>query len=210
MSVITPTITTDDSHAYREQMEIINTYSEGVHIDFSDGIFSPSQLLPIDQAWRLDDLITHAHIMYQKPLVVMNDIIDLQADLVILHIESDDIKKCLQSLEENGTRAGIALLPESTLADIQELSIDGLFDHILVFGGHLGSQGGIADLEQLDKVKILKNAYPDAEIAWDGGVSADNAKQIAKAGVDVLNVGGYLKSAEDPEKTYDQLVSLLS
>jgi ribulose-phosphate 3-epimerase len=210
MSVIAPTITTNDLHVYREQMELINTYSEGVHIDFSDGIFSPSQLLQIDQAWRLDDLITHAHIMYQNPLEVMNDIIGLQADLVILHIESNNIKKCLQSLEENGTRAGIALLSESTLADIQELSIDGLFDHILVFGGHLGSQGGIADLEQLDKVTILKNAYPDAEIAWDGGVSADNAKQIAKAGVDVLNVGGYLKNAEDPEKTYKQLVSLLS
>jgi ribulose-phosphate 3-epimerase len=210
MSVIAPTITTNDPHEYRNQMEIIDGYSDGVHIDFSDGVFSPSELLPIDQAWRIDDLITHAHIMYQKPLEVIDDIIGLQADLAILHIESDDIKKCLVGLEKNGTRAGIALLAESTLADVQDLDIDGLFDHILVFGGHLGSQGGVADLKQIDKVKSLKQAYPYAEIAWDGGVTIENAKQIAKAGVDVLNVGGCLKNAEDPEKTYEQLVSLVS
>jgi len=210
MSVITPTITTDDPHAYREQMELIDSYADGVHIDFSDGVFSPANLLPIDQAWRVDDLITHAHVMYQKPLEIIDDIIDLQADLVILHIESDDVKQCLHTLGENGTRAGIALLPESTLNDIEDLNIDGLFDHILVFGGRLGSQGGSADLEQLDKIKRLKDAYPDAEIAWDGGVSVENAKQISKAGIDVLNVGGHLKNAEDPEKTYSKLVSLVS
>lgn len=210
MSVITPTITTDDPHVYRDQMELINNYADGVHLDFSDGIFSPADLLPIDQAWRIDDLITHAHIMFQEPLEVINDIIDLQADLVILHIESDNIKQCLHTLGENGTRAGIALLPESSLIDVQDLDIDGLFDHILVFGGTLGSQGGSADLEQLNKVQQLKDAYPNVEIAWDGGVSDKNAKQLAKAGVDVLNVGGYLKNADDPEKTYEQLVSLVS
>jgi len=210
MSVITPTITTDDPHEFRDQMELIDGYSEGVHVDFSDGIFSPSVLLPIDQAWRIDSLVTHAHIMYQNPLEVLDDIIDFQADLVILHIESDNLKQCLHTLGENGTRSGIALLPESTLADVQDLEIDGLFDHILVFGGHLGSQGGTADLEQLEKVSRLKEAYPDAEIAWDGGVSEANAAQIAKAGVDVLNVGGHLKNASDPEKAYANLVSLVS
>lgn len=210
MSVICPTITTSDPHVYREQMEIIASYTDGVHLDFSDGIFSPAELLPLDEAWRSDDLITHAHIMYQNPLEFVDDIIHLEADLVILHAESDDVKKCLQALRDNGTRTGIALLPETSVADLQELEIDDLFDHVLVFGGHLGFQGAEADLDQLEKVKRIRKAYPDIEIAWDGGVNDKNARQISDAGISILNVGGYLHGAKEPKTVYDTLVSLVS
>jgi ribulose-phosphate 3-epimerase len=210
MSIICPTITTKDPHVYRDQMEKISLYSEGVHLDFADGVFAPNELLHIDEAWRSDDLVTHAHIMFQKPLEVVDDIINLEADLVILHAESDNVKQALEALQENGTRTGIALLPETSAIDLQELEVDDLFDFILVFGGHLGFQGGSADLDQLEKVRRLKELYPDIEIAWDGGVSDENAKQIADAGVDILNVGGYLSKAQNPKRAYDTLVSLVS
>jgi ribulose-phosphate 3-epimerase len=209
MSTITPTITTNDPHVYRDQLEKIASYAEGVHIDFADGIFAPNQLLPIDKAWRSDELITHAHIMYQKPLDFIEEIIHLEADLVILHAESDDVKQCLELLVENGTRTGIALLPETTVTDLKELEADNLFDHVLVFGGHLGYQGGDADLDQLAKVKRIKEECPDLEIAWDGGVNLDNAKEIAEAGVDILNTGGTLSKSNNPKNTYDRLVTLV-
>jgi ribulose-phosphate 3-epimerase len=209
MRVITPTITTADPHEYREQMEIIAGFADGVHLDFADGVFAPTELLPIEDAWRSDDLITHAHIMYQKPLDAIEEIMHLEADLVILHAESDDVKKCLELLIENGTRTGIALLPETSVADLEELDIDDLFDHILVFGGNLGNQGGIADLDQLQKVKRIKEVYSDIEISWDGGINDTNIKQISSSGVSVLNVGGYIKNSENPKSAYDTLSSLI-
>ncbi len=210
MTTITPTITTDDPHEFREQMTLISSYADGVHLDFSGGVFTPAKLLPLDQAWRVDDLITHAHIMYQDPAELVDDILQLEADLVILHLESDNLKSSLHTLRENGTRTGVAMLPESSVKDLKEHEIDGLFDHVLVFGGHLGYQGGEADLSQLEKVKELRAEYKDIEISWDGGVNAKNAKQISQAGVDVLNVGGYLKNAENPQKAYDDLLKLVS
>jgi pentose-5-phosphate-3-epimerase len=191
-------------------MEVIASYTDGVHLDFSDGVFAPNELLPIEEAWRSDDLVTHAHIMYQKPLDIIDEIIHLESDLVILHAESDDVKKCLKALRENGTRTGIALLPETSVADLQDLDIDDLFDHVLIFGGHLGFQGGEADMDQLEKVKRIKKTYPDIEIAWDGGVNDKNAKQIAGAGVSIINVGGFLHNAVEPKTVYDTLVSLVS
>lgn len=209
MAVVAPTITTDDEHEYREQLELIATFADGVHIDFADGIFAPSRLLPLTKAWRHDDLITHAHIMYQKPREVVDDVIALEADLVIIHVEADDVKETLTELQESGTRTGVAMLPETTVKELQELEIDDLFDHILVFSGHLGFQGGEADMSQTEKVKELKKAYPDVEIAWDGGINDDDIKMIAAAGVDILNVGGYIKNAKDPQKAYDTLVNLI-
>jgi ribulose-phosphate 3-epimerase len=206
---IAPTITTDDAHEYREQMNRIAGFADGVHIDFADGEFAPSKMLPIDQAWRTDDLITHAHVMYQKPLEFIDDIIHLEADLVILHAESDDLKECLEMLNNIGVRTGVAILPETSVADLKDLDVDDLFDHILVFGGHLGYQGGTADLSILKKVEQVRHEYPDVEIGWDGGINAENAAQIVKAGVTVLNVGGYFKKAEDPKKAYATMKSLL-
>jgi ribulose-phosphate 3-epimerase len=210
MAVITPTITTSDPHEYRDEMARIETFAEGVHLDFADGEFAPSKLLPLDQAWRNEHLVTHAHIMYHRPLDTIDEIMHLEADLVILHAESEDVKYCLEILQENGTRTGIALLHETSVSELQELGIDDLFDHILVFGGKLGFQGGEADLSILKKVKKLREVYPDIEIGWDGGVNEENAADIVAAGVDVLNVGGYFKKSEDPKKAYALLTSLLS
>lgn len=207
---ITPTITTDDAQEYREQLELIATYAEGVHIDFADGEFAPTKLLPLEQGWRTDDLITHAHIMYHKPLDVIDDIMHLEADMVILHAESEDVAECLEILQENGTRTGIALLPETSVTELKELDVDDLFDHILVFGGHLGYQGGSADMTILKKVLKIREEYPDIEIGWDGGINDETIAKIAKSGVHVLNVGGYLKNAEDPKKAYAKLHSLVS
>ncbi|MFT4532420.1 MAG: pentose-5-phosphate-3-epimerase [Candidatus Saccharimonadales bacterium] len=208
-AVITPTITTDDPHEFRDQMTLIGGFADGVHLDFSDGVFSPSTLLHIKDAWRSDDLITHAHVMYQDPYSVIAAIENLEADLVILHAESDNVKKCLQKLSENGTRAGIALLPDSDVSDIVDLEIDGLFEHVLVFGGRLGFQGSDADMEQLNKIKAIKKTYPGIEIGWDGGVNDANVKSIVSGGVDVVNVGGHIKNADKPQKAYDKLVSLI-
>jgi ribulose-phosphate 3-epimerase len=210
MAVITPTITTSDAHEYRDQMARIETFAEGVHLDFADGEFAPTELLHLDQAWRSDHLVTHAHIMYHKPLEVIDEIMHLEADLVILHAESEDVKECLELLQDHGTRTGIALLHETSVAELQELDIDDLFDHILVFGGKLGFQGGEADLSILKKVRKLREVYPDIEIGWDGGVNLENAAEIVEAGVDILNVGSYLKNAEDPKAAYALLSSLIS
>lgn len=209
MAAITPTITTDDPHLYREQMERIATFADGVHIDFADGIFAPTALLPIDKAWRHDALITHAHVMYEQPLRYIDDIVALDVDLVIFHVESEDVKKCLKACSQIGLRAGIALLPESTIKDIEDLQIEGLFDHVLIFAGHLGYQGGSADMTMLDKVRQIRASMPDVEIGWDGGIDANNVEQIVEAGVSVLNVGGYIKNADDPQKAYATLLDLI-
>lgn len=209
MAVITPTITTDDPHQYRESLEQIAGFSEGVHIDFADGVFAPTSLLPLDKAWRPDDLITHMHIMFQNPGDYIDDIVAFEADLVILHAESENVKEVLETLSEQGIRTGIALLPETSVAELQELEIDELFDHVLIFAGHLGFQGGEADFSQIQKIKQLRAVYPDIEIGWDGGVNDSNVAGLSRAGVDILNVGGFIKRSKNPKKAYDSLAALI-
>ena len=73
---------------------------------------------------------------------------------------------------------------------------------------HLGFHGGEADLSLLDKVREVRQLYPEVEIGWDGGINDSNAAQLIVAGVDVLNVGGYVHKAPSPNDAYATLKTL--
>jgi ribulose-phosphate 3-epimerase len=82
-------------------------------------------------------------------------------------------------------------------------------DHVLIYSGSLGTFGGQADLGLLTKVRQLRNLKPQLEIGWDGGVNDRNAAELVKAGVDVLNTGGFVHKAQDPYAAYATLEQVI-
>jgi ribulose-phosphate 3-epimerase len=80
-------------------------------------------------------------------------------------------------------------------------------DHVMIFSGDLGVQGGVADLLQLEKVNILRGINPNLEISWDGGANIMNARTIAQAGVNIINVGAAISSAEDPASAWNDITN---
>src|SRR5579884_2427018 len=193
MNFICPTITAGDPHEYRRQMEKVAPFSQRLHIDIMDGQLAPTISLPINSLWWPDNLLVDIHVMFQRPGDYLDQLIKLNPSLVIIHDEADvDTDEVTNILHENHIKAGLAILPD-TLAEAI-LTKAKAFDHLLVFGGHLGYHGGRADLSQLTKVSQLRANYPDKEIGWDGGLNLDNCRQIAQAGANVLNVGSYIHS----------------
>jgi len=107
-------------------------------------------------------------------------------------------------LRREGIEVGVALLQRTPAESILD-SLD-LIDHVLIFSGNLGFQGGSeADLNLLKKVTQVKSAKPSVEIGWDGGVNDQNAAQIAAGGVDVLNVGSFIMQSENPLRQYRKI-----
>jgi pentose-5-phosphate-3-epimerase len=94
---------------------------------------------------------------------------------------------------------------QSTAAEVIFSALDHI-QHVLIFSGNLGYQGGShVDFNLLEKVKVLKRHKPELEIGWDGGVNDQNVAELINGGVDVLNVGGYIQKAEDPARAYSAL-----
>lgn len=208
MPIICPTVTAYDTHAYREQIERLEPFAERIHIDLMDGDFAPTQSPSLNQIW-LPHMATDIHLMYRRPMNYLKQLIKLQPSLVIIHAEADvDHAHFATHLRENGIKAGLALLQETAVNSVTELLP--CFGHILIFSGDLGHHGGTADLTLLDKVKEVHAKFPDVEIGWDGGINAQNAKQLIGAGVDVLNVGGFIQQAADAPKAYDKLRQVLN
>jgi ribulose-phosphate 3-epimerase len=205
---ICPTIDAEDAQTYRTQTERIAAFARRVHIDLGDGEFTPNKLVPIDEVWWPGGVRADLHVMYRRPSDHIDALEALGPQLIIVQAEAEgDFVTFAQQLQRHGIEAGVALMP-ATAPEIIRPGLD-FIDHVLIFSGNLGHQGGSrADLQLLDKVKAVKSLKPTIEIGWDGGVNDTNIKQLVAGGVEVVNVGGFIQSAPDAQKAYEQLAAL--
>lgn len=205
MAVICPTVTAYEPHAYREQMEKLEVFAPRIHIDLMDGKFAPTKSPTLEQVWWPDKTIADIHLMYQEPMAYLEQLIKLQPHLVVIHNEAHvHHMEFAAHLHANNIKAGLALLQDTPVE--YAFQIMHSFDHVLVFSGDLGHHGGKADLSLLDKVRQIRQHHPDVEIGWDGGINDQNSKKLIEAGVDVLNVGGFIAQSKDPAAAFHSLL----
>ena len=209
MVTICPTITVETADDYRIQMERLETFAQRIHVDLADGDFAPRRLLPFDQVWWRGDRVIDIHVMYRYPVDHAEIIMALNPRSVIVHAEAEgNLLNFAQHLHRHGIEFGVAVLPQTRIDVIEPLLSE--LDLVLIFSGNLGYQGGsTADPNLFKKVVAAARLKPSLEIGWDGGVNDQNARAIADAGVDVLNVGGFIQNASDPQAAYATLQSVV-
>lgn len=201
---ICPTITAYDTHEYRTQLERLAAITTYIHVDLMDGELAPARSInPIQVHWP-DGFEVDIHLMYKQPLPQLDTLVSLHPSRVIIQAEAEgDVLGMMEHLKRFGIKSGVALLPTTSVESAKQLIAAA--DQVLIFGGHLGYQGGTADLGLLGKVAQIRSLSPKATIAWDGGVSAATAEQIIAAGVDILDVGSAIQHADDPARAFKDL-----
>jgi ribulose-phosphate 3-epimerase len=206
--VICPTVTAYDTHEYRQQMESVARLAKRVHIDLMDGEFAPTHSPDLSHIWWPHELKADIHLMYHDPMSQLKQLVKLKPRMVVVHNEAQlHHMHFAGELHSEGIKAGLAVLADTPIEYAYQIMHS--FDHILVFSGHLGYHGGQADLSLLEKVHKIRAHHPDAEIGWDGGINAENVSELVKAGVDVLNVGGYIHGSDDPNSAYAKLKEII-
>mgnify|MGYP000010219335 CR=1 FL=1 len=209
MSTICPTVTPDTVAEYDRQAGVLRKFAKRVHLDFMDGEFAPSTSPHLKDVTKPKGLHIDLHIMYKYPAEHLQEIIAFKPDMVVVHAEAEgDFTTFAKELHVHGIKVGVALLQPTPVSILKPVIKD--IDHVLVFSGNLGYQGGSSvDFELLKKVKEIHKLKPGLEIGWDGGVSDENVKQLADGGIDVLNVGGFIMKAENPRQRFETLKNLL-
>jgi ribulose-phosphate 3-epimerase len=207
--IIVPTVTAYDTHEYRSQMQRIEGFASRVHIDLMDGDFAPTISPTLDHVWWHHHLKADIHLMYRKPMDYIDELIKLKPHMVVIHNEADvHHMHFAAQLHEHGIKTGLAVLSDTPVEWAHQIMHS--FDQVLIFSGKLGHHGGTADMTLLDKVKYLKSHHQGVEIAWDGGINADNARQLVDAGVTVLNTGGYIQKAEHAKDAYATINTVIN
>lgn len=209
MSVIVPAVLAETAELYKNQIEKVQDFAQRLHVDISDGEFAPTFTVSAQELWWPDGKQVDIHAMVQRPEEYVAQLVQLKPNMVIFHAEADgDIAGAMNTLKQQGIKAGIALLRPTVPEDVADLIK--IADHVMIFTGDLGKYGGTASLMQLEKVRLVKRINSAAEIGWDGGVNTDNAYTLTQGGVAVLNSGGAIQKAIDPAEAYNALVREIS
>ena len=204
MAIVAPTILTETLDEYKASIDRLMPFAQRVHIDISDGEFTPTFLLGEGQLYWPKEWQVDIHAMVMRPSEHIAQLIALKPNLIVFHAEiQEDRAALMNQIKAAGIKAGIALLKTtvpSTIADVIKLA-----DHVMIFSGDLGKNGGTASLMQLEKIRLIKAINPAVEIGWDGGVNIENAYTLAQGNVNVLNVGSAIANAENPAEAYAAL-----
>jgi len=208
MASIVPTVTAYDLTEYRQQLQAILPFATRVHIDLMDGDFAPTISPGLDEIWLPHQLVCDVHVMYRRPMDSLTQLLKLRPHMVIIQAEAEvHHMQFAAELHKHDIAAGLAILQDTPVSNIEQIMHS--FDQVLVFSGNLGYHGGQANLELLDKVRDIKRHHPDVELAWDGGINAENAPALVEAGVEVLNVGGFIQKSDDPQSAYATLEKVI-
>ena len=203
---IAPTILTNDPNRYKSFIEAYHSFTKRAQIDISDGTLAAERTLPLTSIWWPKNWLTDIHMIVTQPSLYLNALIQLRPNLVIFHSEvQENLLPVFQSLHDNGIRVGLAIMKSTYPGSVQALITAA--DHVMIFSGNLGANGGTADLLQLEKIRIIKKIKKDVEIGWDGGVNIGNIRTIAQGGVNVINIGGALANDPNPANAYAKLAA---
>ena len=130
-----------------------------------------------------------------------SDIISVQYESVI-HLD-----RTISIIKSLGKKAGLVLNP-TTSENVLEYIIDKL-DMILVMSVNPGFGGQSFLSNQLEKIskirKMIEKTGKDIDLEVDGGINDITAKEVKKAGANVLVSGSYIFKSEDYGKAIESL-----
>ena len=202
---IVPAVLTANKQDFRAQLERINMYAHHIQIDVTDGKFAKNETLDITNLWWPQGWQVDLHMMVERPSFYMDTIFKLRPELCIFHAEAkENLLPIFEMLHEQGIKAGVALL-KPTYPGLVKQYIE-VADHVLIFAGSLGEQGGQADMMQVEKIEIIRGIKPEVEIGWDGGANMSNIRALAHSDLDIINVGSALSRADNPSAVYQEMV----
>ncbi|MFC2043660.1 ribulose-phosphate 3-epimerase [Chloroflexota bacterium] len=196
MIKIAPSILSADFARLGEQIaDVTRAGADYIHIDVMDGHFVPRITIgaPVVAAIRpYTNLPLDVHLMVEAPERQIKQFVDAGANIITVHIEvCPHIHHVVQAIRESGIKVGVSLNPDTPDEILDKIlpSVD-LFLVMTVNPG-LGGQTFIESM--VDKIAHLRGELDKRRLACelevDGGINAEVAPRVVKAGATVLVAG---------------------
>lgn len=204
---ILPSVLNVPREEIQEYIEEIEQVVDGISFDIMDGQFVPPTSFTLEevQSYNVSKLM-EVHLMVQHPETMIEDYVKAGADIVTIHYEAlqESLHDNLELIHELGAQTSLALKPDTPVDHVPDDVWD-MVDVPLIMSVEPGWGGQSFMTDMLEKVRILREKFPDKDINIDGGVTDETAPLAIEAGATILISGSYLYKAEDREEAAEAL-----
>ena len=202
---ICPSILGIDYGRMNEHLAEIAPFSDMFHVDVMDGNFVDNLTLGPPVVEKIvTDVPLDCHLMIRNPHRYVEAFAKAGAYSITIHAEASlHLNDDVQKIKDLGCKAAVAINPATPVDKISKVLP--MLDMVLVMSVVPGWGGQPFMTEVLEKVKWLREHYPDLDIQIDGGITDKTAPLAIEAGANLLVSGSFILKSDDPEAAANSL-----